>query len=287
VRSPKEGALPPAATSGTIAGLSADAPSPLCVLRLSGPLAIGIAQRIFRGRLRAPGRHSVGHLIDPTTERPIDEAIAVFYVAPHSYTREDVVEITIRGGKALTDWALAAALNAGARPAAPGEFTRRAVTNGRIDLLQAEGVLALLTAATPAALELGTTLVQGRASSRLRAAIGGIGRALQRLEAATDYPREAGAEDSVEELARGLRPARLALTELAQEPALANSPCLPAIRDAADLLRLALDAVDDGLPTDAVMGFLLRARKASASLTGSPEQSDELDRFFSRFPAGS
>ncbi len=287
MRSPKLGSASRRATGGTIAGLSATPPSPLCLLRLSGPQAIGIAQRIFRGTLRAPRRPSVGQLIDPRTQRAIDEAVAVFHIAPHSYTREDIVEITIRGGKALTDWALATALEAGARLAGPGEFTRRAVINGRIDLLQAEGVLAMLTAATPAALERGAALVRGDASGGLRAASGGIARALQRLETANDYPREAGAEDSVEELARGLRTARERLTVLAEEPALATSACLCAIREAGDHLRLAVDAVDDGLPTDVVMGMLLRARAALASLTGSPEESDDLDRFFSRFPAGS
>ncbi len=277
----------PADANATIAGLSAAPGSPLCLLRLSGPRAVAVAGRIFRGQLRAARRPTFGHLVDPRTGTVLDEALGTVFVAPRSYTREDVVEIAIRGGPALTERALALAVAAGARPARPGEFTRRAFAHGRIDLLQAEGILAMMAARDPAGLERAGALVAGRASKEVRHAEVGIARALQYLDAASDYPLEASGDVSVEDLAADLRSVQHTLAGLGSNPLLSSSSDKTLIPAAAQHLRAALDAVDDGLPSEAVVGALLRARHALGRLTGATASAADLDAFFNRFPAGS
>ncbi|MDP3911423.1 MAG: tRNA uridine-5-carboxymethylaminomethyl(34) synthesis GTPase MnmE [Gemmatimonadales bacterium] len=123
----------------------------LALIRLSGTGALLLAARclepfhpdpprtVFRARLSHPG-----------SAEPIDDVLAVCYAAPHSYTGEDVVEISTHGGLTTPAAAVAALVAAGARPAEPGEFTRRAVLNGKMDLLQAEATADLIDAGSPA-----------------------------------------------------------------------------------------------------------------------------------------
>ncbi|HXO85338.1 MAG TPA: tRNA uridine-5-carboxymethylaminomethyl(34) synthesis GTPase MnmE [Gemmatimonadales bacterium] len=125
--------------------------SALALIRLSGRDAFEIAARclepfhpdpprtVFRARLR-----------HPESSEPVDDCLAVCFSAPHSYTGEDLLEISTHGGLVVPAAALAALAAAGARPAAPGEFTRRAVLNGKMDLLQAEATADLIDAGSPA-----------------------------------------------------------------------------------------------------------------------------------------
>ncbi len=157
----------------TIAAIStAPGASALAVVRLSGPAAVAIADRVFRGRRAlASGtartlRH--GWARDAAGE-PIDEVLAVVLPAPASYSGEDMVEITCHGGPHSAPRLLAALLVAGARAARPGEFTERAFLSGRIDLAQAEAVADVIHAETELAHRLAARQVEGALSRGLRA----------------------------------------------------------------------------------------------------------------------
>ncbi len=276
----------PARAGDTIAGISAPPGGALSLLRLSGPSAVAVAERIFRGRLCAR-RATLGHLADADRGRTVDEAVATLYAAPHSYTREDLVEISLRGGPALAAHALHLALRAGARAAAPGDFTRRAVEHGRIDLLQAAGALAMMRSVDPQELHGAAELVEGRASARLRQAEAGIARALQQLEAASDDRLEESMDASVEDLATGLRGVADSLAALTRRALGGVLDSEDAIGSAIEQVRRAIDGVDDGLPADAVMEALLAARAALGRLSASGATAQDLDAFFARFPPGS
>src|SRR5215470_19547800 len=120
------------------------------IVRISGPDAFAIGQRLFRAAEHAycespPPSHllTYGHAVEPASGETLDEVLAAFMRAPRTYTREDVVELHAHGGPLLLQRILAAALTAGARAARPGEMTLRAFLHGRLDLAQAEAVMAL------------------------------------------------------------------------------------------------------------------------------------------------
>jgi len=115
----------------------------LAVVRISGPESLGVADRVFRGTPPCPsrrGRHAMLHGYIHEQGKDIDEVLLLVMRAPHSYTREDVVEIQGHGGPVVTRQILRRVLAEGVRLAGPGEFTLRAFLNGRLDLLQAEAV---------------------------------------------------------------------------------------------------------------------------------------------------
>lgn len=141
------------ALTDTIAAIaSASGEGGISVIRISGPRSLHVADAVFRcagppPSQRAPFTFVAGHVVE-SDGRVIDEALALIFRAPRSFTREDVVEIQGHGGPAVTRHVLRRLLAAGARPAEPGEFTRRAFLNGRLDLVQAEAVLDLIRART-------------------------------------------------------------------------------------------------------------------------------------------
>ena len=164
----------------------------IAVIRISGEKAIEITDKIFRGRqsLMSADTHTVhyGHIKDETGD--IDEVLVTVMKAPKTYTREDVVEISTHGGAVASRRVLEALIKAGAYPAEPGEFTKRAFLNGRIDLSQAEGVIDIINAKT--ALSQKNALHQ--AGGRLSEEINGVRNELVTLAAgmqvAIDYPDE-------------------------------------------------------------------------------------------------
>lgn len=136
----------------TIAALaSAPGRGALALLRLSGPDAFAVASRVLRPWPLEARRATLCAVRDPADARLLDRALATAFPGPASYTGEDLVEITTHGGAVVPASVLAALVSAGARPALPGEFTRRAVLNGRLDLLQAEAVGDLVDARSSAA----------------------------------------------------------------------------------------------------------------------------------------
>ncbi|MCR4398444.1 MAG: 50S ribosome-binding GTPase, partial [Firmicutes bacterium] len=176
----------------------------LGVIRVSGPEAADIAERVFRGRFPAEShRVAYGMLVDPCSGEALDEVLVTVFRAPRSYTREDVVEIGCHGGPAITKRVLRAVIRAGARPAAPGEFTARAFLNGRIDLSQAEAVRDLVRARTSSAAAAALSQVRGALSSAVRGVRSRLIEAAAWLEAAIDFPDEVG-DPPADELAARL-----------------------------------------------------------------------------------
>lgn len=146
------------------------------IVRLSGPDALKIADRIFRPRnaARMPSKvltYSViyGLLFDPADPSPVDEVIVSVMRGPHSYTREDILEINGHGGMVIIRRILEIVLAEGARLAEPGEFTKRAFLNGRISLSQAEAVMDLITAKTEESRRIAADQLGGSLAGKLGA----------------------------------------------------------------------------------------------------------------------
>lgn len=163
------------------------------IVRLSGKEARAIAEQLFRGRL-APRRLRYGHIIDPETGEAIDEVLVAYMAAPHTYTREDLVEINCHGGPLPLQRVLELALRYGARLAQPGEFTLRAFLNGRIDLSQAEAVLDIVKSRTAASLRVAVQGLRGTLSASLKELRAQLLSLLAYLTARIDFP-----EDEIEE----------------------------------------------------------------------------------------
>ena len=180
------------------------------IVRLSGTEACRIAEAVFRGKL-ANRRLSYGHIVDPETSEVIDEVLVSYMAAPHTYTREDVVEINCHGGPLPLQHILKLALYHGARLAHPGEFTLRAFLNGRIDLAQAESVLDIVRARTDASLRLAIQGLEGRLSVAIKTIRTKLMSVLAYLTARIDFP-----EDEIEpqEVIRPLNEALQSLREL-------------------------------------------------------------------------
>lgn len=159
------------------------------IVRLSGPEALAIAHTIFRGTL-ADRRLSHGFIVDPDSGQTVDEVLASYMAAPHTYTREDVVEINCHGGPLPLQRVLHLALRHGARPANPGEFTLRAFLNGRIDLAQAESVLDVIRSRTQAGHRLAMQGLEGRLTEHLREVRSVLMSALAYLSARIDFPED-------------------------------------------------------------------------------------------------
>jgi tRNA modification GTPase len=164
------------------------------IVRLSGPRAEAIARSLFRPRNPDCPWHShhlyLGRLIAPDG-RVIDEVLLTLMRGPHTYTREDVVEINCHSGYGVLRRILELALSKGARLARPGEFTLRAFLSGRLDLTQAEAVLEVIQARTAASLQVAAAHLEGGLGRHLREIREALLDSLARVEAALDFPEEA------------------------------------------------------------------------------------------------
>ncbi|MCL4424879.1 MAG: tRNA uridine-5-carboxymethylaminomethyl(34) synthesis GTPase MnmE, partial [Firmicutes bacterium] len=165
------------------------------IVRVSGPAALEIVGKVFRGRglpLEKTGgfRARYGFVVDPATGERIDEVIVLVLRSPHSYTREDTVEINCHGGIVPIRQILLATLRAGARPAEPGEFTKRAFLNGRLDLAQAEAVLDVIRARTERGVQAALAQLKGRLSQRMHALGARVLGLIAQVEAGIDFPEE-------------------------------------------------------------------------------------------------
>lgn len=188
------------------------------IVRLSGPQSFAIAAEIFvssRGRDIRTTRQRVYHgcIVDAAAQ-PIDEVLLHVMRAPHSYTREDVVEINAHGGPVVLNAVLEEALRHGARLARPGEFTLRAFLNGRIDLVQAESVIDQIRARTRAGLQAANAAASGALSKAIYAVRDTLREALAHIEAAVDFPEEDLPELVNEALFMRLREAQRQVREL-------------------------------------------------------------------------
>ena len=167
----------------------------IATVRVSGPDAYAIVSKIFapvrQGKSVADAKGytaMLGHYLLHGAE--MDECVALFFRAPHSYTGEDVIELSVHGGTAMADGLQEALITAGCVPAGPGEFTRRALENGRMSLTQAEAVMEVIAANGRQGAALAKSALDGRLAKR----IGKIQTALQTLNAHltawVDYPEE-------------------------------------------------------------------------------------------------
>ncbi len=171
------------------------------IIRISGPRSISIASRIFqpavktgKGQLNpiilVSHRIYYGHICDDRNGQHLDEVLLAVMRAPRSYTREDVVEINCHGGPAAIRSVLDLVLRQGARLADPGEFTRRAFLNGRIDLTQAEAVIDIINARTQQALKVAAAQINGILRKEIEAVRNILIEILATNEAAIDFPDE-------------------------------------------------------------------------------------------------
>ena len=174
----------------------------LAVIRISGPEALSVTERCFAGKTApaAAATHTIhfGHIV--RNGQVIDEVLLAILRAPHTFTREDVAEITCHGGVLPAKMVLDAVLASGARLAEPGEFTRRAFLNGRIDLAQAEAVSDLIHSRTELALRAANEQLAGKLSVRINELRDAMLQTLAHIEAHIDFPDEDIAPDTRNQL---------------------------------------------------------------------------------------
>ncbi len=162
------------------------------VVRVSGPGAQAIAARLVRPWPEAPESHRLYHARahDPATGEPLDEILACLMRAPRSYTGEDVLELHGHGGAANLARLLDAAVRAGGRVAEPGEFTRRAFLDGKMDLTRAEAVAGLIAARSERAVRLAQAQLGGAIAERVAGFRARVVQAMAEVEARVDFPDE-------------------------------------------------------------------------------------------------
>ncbi|MGN0339751.1 MAG: tRNA uridine-5-carboxymethylaminomethyl(34) synthesis GTPase MnmE [Lachnospira sp.] len=174
----------------------------ISVIRLSGEDAVQIADKIFKSvkgiKLTDVASHTVhyGHIV--SNEKVIDEVLVIVMRAPNTYTREDVVEIDCHGGILVTRKVLEACIDAGASPAQPGEFTKRAFLNGRIDLSQAEAVIDVINSKNDYALKSSVNQLDGVLSRKIRNIREIIINHVAYIEAALDDPEHISLDNYVD-----------------------------------------------------------------------------------------
>ena len=177
----------------TIVGVSTSVgQSGISIIRLSGPDCFDIADKIFRGKdtIKNQPSHSVryGKIISPENGDIIDEFLLIKMAAQRTYTREDVVEINCHGGYTIVRRILDLTCKYGARPSEPGEFTKRAFLNGRIDLTQAEAVMDVIQARTERVSKVAVKQLEGTLSKKINSIREKLVLLLSHIEVNLDYP---------------------------------------------------------------------------------------------------
>jgi len=174
----------------------------IALIRISGPDAVAVAERIFRGKEPpfhfAPNVQHFGEIVE--SGRLIDQVMISVHRAPASYTGDDLVEISCHGGMLITARVLEVCLAAGARAARPGEFTERAFLNGKMDLTQAEAVIDLIRAKTDLALRSATEQLEGKLGKDIARMRDELIAVMAHLEASIDFPEEGIAPDTQEKI---------------------------------------------------------------------------------------
>jgi tRNA modification GTPase len=179
------------------------------IVRLSGPSLSSFSDALT-GRLASPRVAQLATFRDATGQA-IDTGIALYFPAPHSYTAEDVLELQCHGGPVVLRLVLQRCVELGARIAEPGEFTRRAFLNGKLDLAQAEGVADLIDAATTQAARSAVRSLQGVFSSRIRELTDSVVELRASVEATIDFPDDYVAGHTSGRLFDGLKSIRAKL----------------------------------------------------------------------------
>ncbi len=186
----------------------------LAVLRISGPDAVTVLQRCT-GSPRVPeARRAALVRVRDASGQVLDEAVATYFAAPASFTGEDVVELSCHGGMLVSRRVLERVLACGARPAEPGEFSRRAFENGRMDLTQAEAIMDIISAGSDLALRAAQSQLQGAIRQRVERIAEKLISVTAHVEAYIDFPEEDISPDTVQQLTDGLDEAAEGLRRL-------------------------------------------------------------------------
>ena len=186
-----------ASTKTIIALASGKGRAGVAVIRISGPESLAICDQLIRGDPPLPRRASVRDIVSLRDGELLDRAVVLTMPGPRSFTGEDVVEFHLHGGSAIIEAVLNAAFETGlCQPAGPGEFTRRAFENGRLDLAQAEAVADLIDAETDLQRRLAARVYQGEASQVFDSWRETLLSAMSALEAVIDFPDEADVPQS-------------------------------------------------------------------------------------------
>lgn len=204
------------AEADTIAAIAtAPGTGALAVLRVSGSSAAAVVQRCTGGKILQP-RYATLVRVRDAEGRVLDEAVATYYAGPRSFTGEDVVELSCHGGMLVTRRVLERLLACGARPAAPGEFSRRAFENGRMDLTQAEAVMDIIAAGSDLALRAAQNQLQGAIRRRVEVIAEQLIGVTAHVEAYIDFPEEDISPDSTRQLTANLDAVEHGLLSLLQ-----------------------------------------------------------------------
>ncbi|EHM69748.1 tRNA uridine-5-carboxymethylaminomethyl(34) synthesis GTPase MnmE [Staphylococcus epidermidis] len=170
------------------------------IVRLSGPQAIEIGDILYKGKkkLSEVETHTInyGHIIDPETKETVEEVMVSVLRAPKTFTREDIIEINCHGGILTINRILELTMTYGARMAEPGEYTKRAFLNGRIDLSQAEAVMDFIRSKTDRASKVAMNQIEGRLSDLIKKQRQSILEILAQVEVNIDYPEYDDVEDA-------------------------------------------------------------------------------------------
>ncbi|HEI7719535.1 TPA: tRNA uridine-5-carboxymethylaminomethyl(34) synthesis GTPase MnmE [Staphylococcus aureus] len=173
------------------------------IVRLSGPQAVEIAGKLYKGKhlLNDVPSHTInyGHIIDPESKEVVEEVMVSVLRAPKTFTREDIIEINCHGGILTINRVLELTMTYGARMAEPGEFTKRAFLNGRIDLSQAEAVMDFIRSKTDRASKVAMNQIEGRLSDLIKKQRQSILEILAQVEVNIDYPEYDDVEDATTE----------------------------------------------------------------------------------------
>ncbi|HCZ2437432.1 TPA: tRNA uridine-5-carboxymethylaminomethyl(34) synthesis GTPase MnmE [Staphylococcus aureus] len=173
------------------------------IVRLSGPQAVEIADKLYKGKhlLNDVPSHTInyGHIIAPESKEVVEEVMVSVLRAPKTFTREDIIEINCHGGILTINRVLELTMTYGARMAEPGEFTKRAFLNGRIDLSQAEAVMDFIRSKTDRASKVAMNQIEGRLSDLIKKQRQSILEILAQVEVNIDYPEYDDVEDATTE----------------------------------------------------------------------------------------
>ena len=191
-----------------VAPATASGTASINIIRISGKDAVNIGEKIFMPKIaknrlsQNPRKLIYGHIVH--NEKTIDEVMACYMNAPHTFTCEDVVEINCHGGKKSVEEIISIILTSGARLAENGEFTKRAFLNGRIDLSQAESVIDIINAKSSKAFENAQKQLQGKLSKRIFDIDNTLKKSLAQITVAIDFPEEDVPEVTRQELTSDL-----------------------------------------------------------------------------------
>lgn len=167
----------------------------ISIIRLSGPEAINITNKVFTKNLTNAETHTIHYGFIKEKAEKIDEVLVSIMRAPKTFTREDIVEINCHGGISTTNKVLEILLNNGARLAEPGEFTKRAFLNGRIDLLEAEATMDLISSKSETARKISINTLTGETSNLIKSLRNDLVQIISNIEVNIDYPEYEDVEE--------------------------------------------------------------------------------------------